>query len=797
MIKNYFKTAWRNLMKSKMYSLINIMGLATGMAVALLISIWIWDELSYNTYHDNHARLAQVMTTQTFNGEINTGLAVSPPLGAELQSKYREDFKYVSMASWNLEHILTVGDKKIINHGMWVERDFPAMLSLKMISGSRDALKDPSSILLTQSLAKALFGDANPLNKIVKLDNVDNKVDLTVAGVYEDLPRNTTFYDTKFFASWEKYVNTESWLKESQTRWDIPSVQLFVQMNDHVDFAKTTEKIKYIPRQHMKEGKEEIILQPMDNWRLYSEFKNGKLAGGRIQFVWLFGIIGVFVLLLACINFMNLSTARSEKRAREVGVRKAVGSLRQQLVHQFLGESLVVSLIAFILSIYLTQLALPFFNSLSNKEMYLPWTNIIFWSLALLFTIFTGLISGSYPAFYLSGLNVVKVLKGTFRAGRSASVPRKVLVVMQFTISVILIIGTVIVFKQIQYAKNRPVGYTREGLITVMINAPNLADHYDVIRNDLLKTGVVENMAESSSPSTEIWWKMTGFDWKGKDPDQTPLFGIVAVTHDFGKTINWNIKEGRDFSRSFGTDTAALIVNEAAVKLIGIKAPVGETIKWNDKKNFHDFHVIGVVKDMVMESPYEPVKPTIFFIDYNWANVITIRIKANTSVKDAIAGIERVCKKYNPGSPFEYKFTDERYAQKFENEELIGNLATFFACLAIFISCLGLFGLASFVAEQRTKEIGVRKVLGASVFSLWKMLSKDFVTLVIISCLIAVPIAWYGLHQWLQRYAYRTEISLWIFMAAAAGALMITLLTVSFQAIKGAVANPVKSLRTE
>lgn len=790
MIRNFLKIAWRNLLKTKGYSSINIIGLATGMAVALLIGLWIWDELSFNKYHKNYDKIAQLMTTQTFNDETGTGSAVSIAMGMELRNKHTSDFKYVTLASWNFEHILAVGEKKLTHSGMWAQPEFPLLLSLKMVKGSVQAFKDPSSILLTQSLAKALFGDADPIDKTVRLDN---RMDAKVAGVFEDVPHNSTFFETKFLLPWDKYLSMEPWLKEAPTQWGNHSWQTFVQVNDNVDFDKTTAKIKDIPKKHVKEGKEEVILQPMKNWHLYSEFKNGKVVGGRIQFVWLFGIIGVFVLFLACINFMNLSTARSEKRAKEVGIRKTVGSLRRQLIGQFLSESLLISLLALVVAIGIVALLLPFFNGLSDKKMSIPWSNPVFWSLTLVFTVFTGLVSGSYPAFYLSSFEPIKVLKGTFRTGRFAALPRKILVVIQFTVSIALIIGTIIVYQQIQYAKNRPVGYTREGLITIMMNTPDLYGKYNTIRDELLKTGVVENMAQSSSPVTGIWSNQIGFEWRGKDPNTTPLFGIVAATHDYGKTMGWTIKEGRDFSRSFATDSGAIILNESGVRLTGLKNPVGEIIKWNDKEH----PVVGVVKDLVMESPYEPVKPTVFFVEYNWASVITIRIKPGTPVRNALSRIEPVFRKFNPGGPFEYKFTDEQYAEKFANEERIGNLATFFAILAIFISCLGLFGLASFVAEQRTKEIGVRKVLGATVFNLWGMLSKDFFSLVIIACCIAIPIAWYFLHQWLQRYDYRTPVSWWIFLASATGALVITILTVSFQAIKAALANPIRSLRTE
>jgi putative ABC transport system permease protein len=467
--------------------------------------------------------------------------------------------------------------------------------------------------------------------------------------------------------------------------------------------------------------------------------------------------------------------------------------LRRQLIGQFLSESVVVACLSFILAIVMVLLLLPFFNGLADKKMSIPWAHPFFWLIALGFTLITGLVAGSYPAFYLSSFKPIKVLKGSIKAGRFAALPRKVLVVIQFTVSITLIIGTTIVFRQIQYAKNRPIGYTREGLLTVMMNTPDINGHYEALRGDLLQTGALENMAESSSPATQVWSNQIGFDWRGKDPNSVPLFGIVATTHDFGKTIGWQLKEGRDFSREFTTDTGAFILNESAVQLTGLKHPVGETMKWNDK----DHVITGVVKDMVMESPYKPVKPTIFYLDYGWTQVITLRIKPSMPVRDAIAKIEPIFKKYNPGSPFEYNFVDEDYAKKFSDEERIGNLATFFAVLAIFISCLGLFGLASFVAEQRTKEIGIRKVLGASVFILWRMLSREFVALVVISFFIAIPIAWYYLTQWLQKYTYHTHVSWWVMAAAGIGALLITLLTVSYQAIAAALMSPIKSLRAE
>src|SRR5436190_12701796 len=795
MLRNYLKIAWRNLVKSKFYSVINILGLAAGMAVAMLIAFWIWDEVTYDKYHSNHEQLAQVMTTFIDNdGKMGTGDVVCMSIGDELRSKFGSDFKNVSIESWNFGHVLAVDDKKITANGMWVESNFPSMFTIKMLKGNINALSDPSTILINASLAKTFFGDADPINKMIRLDNKDN---YKVAGVFEDFPRNTSLYTTKLFLPWKKYITTEQWLKDAATQWNNHSWQAFVEVADNINMDRETEKIKDVVMVHKNvktEGKEQCVLFPMDKWRLYSDFENGKATGGRIQFIWLFLIIGVFVLMLACINFMNLSTARSEKRAKEVGIRKTVGSVRRQLVGQFLSESVLVAFVSFLFAIIFVVLLLPLFNTLADKNVGVPWSSPVFWLLALAFTFITGLISGSYPALYLSKFEPIKVLKGTFRVGRFASLPRKILVVVQFTFSVALIIGTIIVFNQVQYAKNRPVNYRSEGLITVSMSTPDLYGHYDAIRSDLLATGVVDNMAESSSPTTNVWSNQIGFNWQGKDPNTLPSFGTIAVTEDFGKTIGWQIKEGRDFSKDFAMDSLAMVLNESAVKLVGMKQDiVGQTIQFNDK----NYTVIGVIKDMIMESPYKPVTPTVFLCDRNWANIITIAIKHGTPIKTALSKIESVFKKFNPGSPFDYTFNDEDYAKKFEDEMRIGRLATFFAILAIFISCLGLFGLASFVAEQRKKEIGVRKVLGASVYSLWRMLSKEFALLVIISCLIAIPLAWYYLNGWLKQYDYRTTISFWVFIASGTGALVITLITVSFQAVKAALANPVKSLRTE
>ena len=793
MFRNYVKIAWRNLIKNKVYSGINVLGLATGMAVAMLIGLWIWDEVTYDRSFTNHQQLAEVMTTTVGDDDkMSTDERVCQPIADELRSKYGSDFKNISLSRWN-RSAFTVGDKTISGIGMWVEDKFPTMFSLNMLKGNINGLEDPSAIIMSAPMAKTLFGNTDPMGKIIKLDNKDN---YKVAGVFKDFPDNSTLYDSKYFLPWKKYITTEQWVKDAATDWQNRSWQCFAQLAGNVDMDKETEKIKNVVMAHKGKGSglESAYLYPMDKWHLYSEFKNGKPTKGAIQFVWLFSIIGVFVLLLACINFMNLSTARSEKRAKEVGIRKAVGSLRSQLICQFLSESVLVAFVSFIFSILQVIVLLPLFNSLSGKNIQLPWFSPAFWLYTLAFTGITGLLSGSYPALYLSKFEPIKVLKGTFKVGRYASLPRKVLVVAQFTFSIALIIGTVIVFKQIQFAKNRPINYRKEGLITVGGVTQGLPNFYKAVRNDLLATGVVDNMAGASDGTTYLGAWRNGFNWEGKNPNTLPSFGFMLMTEDFGKTIGWQLKEGRDFSKDHATDSFAMILNEAAVKQIGMKKDiVGQNIQFDGK----NYRVIGVVKDIVQESPYHPVAPMVYVTSHIWIDNVTVAIRAGVPVKDALAKIEAAFKKYNPNLPFNYTFNDEDYARKFADEERVGKLATFFTILAIFISCLGLFGLASFVAEQRKKEIGVRKVLGASTYRLWQMLSKEFALLVIISCFIAIPLAWYYLHNWLQQYEYRTPISAWVFVASGVGALVITLITVSFQAIKAALANPVKSLRTD
>lgn len=777
-----------------MHSFLNIAGLSAGMAVAMLIGLWIWDELSFDSYHKNYDRIAMVNQHLTNNGELTTQSAIPFPLAAELSNKYGSNFKHVVLTTGTGGHILSMGEKKLMKTGVYMEPDGPELLTLKMLKGTRAGLKDISSVMLSESAAKAYFGSTDPMNKPMK---IDNQIDVQVTGVYEDLPLNSTMASLQFISPWQLFFNNTEWIKTAEDPWRPNAFTILTQLADNANIEAVSLKIKNSKlnnvNKELAKKKPEIFLLPMNKWHLYSEFKNGVNIGGRIKYVWLFGIIGVFVLLLACINFMNLSTARSEKRAKEVGIRKAIGSSRKQLIQQFFIESLLMVFFSFLLAVVLAQFILPLFNEMAAKQMKIPWSYPLFWLIGLVFSLFTGIISGSYPAFYLSSFEPVKILKGTFKVGRWAAVPRRVLVVVQFSVSVTMIIGTLIVFRQIQFTKDRPLGFENNGVVTLPMVTAEIHKHLETVKNELEKTGAVVSMAESASPLTGIWSSTSGISWKDKDPNLAVDFLAERVSFDYGKTIGWKLVAGRDFSKDFASDSTGLILNEAAVKFMGLKNPVGETIRWFGSP----LKVVGVSKDMVMQSPYEPVRPTLFTLSADRPSFIIAKLNPAQSPHKAMAAIETVFKKFNPNQPFEYRFADEAYAEKFGNEERIGRLAGFFALLAIFISCLGLFGMASFIAEQRTKEIGVRKVLGASVFSVWKLLSKDFVLLVIISLFIAIPVAYLFMHNWLQNYQYRTGMSWWIFAAAGIGALLITLITVSFQAIKAAIANPVKSLRSE
>jgi ABC-type antimicrobial peptide transport system permease subunit len=786
MFQSYLKIGWRNITKSKVRSFINFSGLAAGMAVAIIIGLWIHDELSYEKNNKNYARIVQVLEHSNIGDGVSTEESLPMPVSAELRSKYGSDFTNVA-STLTYEQNVVYGDKALAKIGCFAEPAFVDIITLNIKEGTQTSFKDRTSILLSESLAKALFGIDDPINKTIVLSNNYTQ---KVTGVYKDMPKNSRFSGVDFLAPIDLVFSSGAGYND----WRSSSFQIYALLAPHVHPRQLSAKIKNVLYENSKDATKPVLfLHPISRWHLY-EFKNGQMVSGRMQFVWLFGIIGTFVLLLACINFMNLSTAESEKRAKEVGIRKTVGSLREQLIFQFLTESFLTVMLAFMFSMLIVTLSLPYFNDVANKQMSILWENRIFWLMVLGFIVLTSLVAGSYPAFYLSSFEPVKVLKGTFKVGRFAALPRKALVVFQFTFSIALVICTIVVFQQIQFAKNRPIGYNRNGLVTIPYTA-SVGEHYSAFRDELLRTGAVTGVSASSSPTTGVWSSADNLNWKGKDPNRQEMFGTILVDPDYGSLVEWQIKEGRNFSKELSTDSSGFIFNEAAIRQMNLKNPVGENVQWHEK----NWKIIGVVKDMVMRSPFDPAAPTVFLMNDKERsfNVINIKINGGSAAADALKKIEIVFKKFAPATPFNYRFADQEYALKFAEEERVGQLGTLFAALAIFISCLGLFGLAAFIAEKRTREIGIRKVLGATVYNLWNLLSKEFVVLVFLSCVIAVPLAFYFQHQWLQKYEYRTSISWQVFAAAIAGALVITLLTVSFQAIKAAIANPVKSLRTE
>ncbi len=805
---NYLKIGLRRLLKNKGYLFLNVGGLATGMTVFIFIGLWVNDELSFNRYYKNYNSIAQVMCCMTDpeTSAIQCGQSIQYPVGETLKNRYPDYFKHVLIYWWTGDNTLSTADKKFRRKGQFIEDGIIDMLSLKMITGSAESLSDPHSVILSKSTADAIFGSGDPKGKNLRINNL---MDVQVTGVYDDIPKSNHFSDVQFFSTWDLWLSHNAWAQGKEADWDNRPFGLYVQLQPGITTEVANEAIKDLYTRNVpadffatiERFKPDVQLVPMNTWHLYSEFKDGKPSTGRITYVWLFSITGILVLVLACINFINLSTAQSEKRAREVGVRKVAGSRKSQLIRQFISESFLIVLFAFIISVALVILLQDWFNELADKDIALPFRHPFFWVIAIIFIVITSIMAGAYPAFYLSSFQPVEVLKGVLHTGSFAVLPRKVLVVVQFTVSVVLIIGTLIIYRQVHYARTRPIGYERSNLITVDIADPAFKGKTDILKTELFSTGVVSEIASSSGPLTAIWNSTSGYDWPGKDPAFDAEFAICNINLDFGRTVGWEIKAGRDLSYDFRTDSLlAIIVNEAAVRYMGLKDPVGKEFTDVDEfgKKKWTRTIIAVVKDLIMESPYDLVRPTLFFYNPNvFMGQLHIKINPALSASAALPKIKEVFNKTVPSSLFDYKFVDEVYAGKFSQEERIGKLSGVFSVIAIFISCLGLFGLMSYVTELRTSEIGIRKIVGASVFNLWGMLAIEFVRLVMISCIFAVPVAWYFLIGWLSKYEYRTAISWWILLLSCLGAILITLLTVSYHSIRIANMDPVKSLRSE
>jgi putative ABC transport system permease protein len=790
MFKNYFKTAWRNLFRNKGFSLTNLLGLSIGMTCTILIFLWVQDELTYDKFHTNYGSIYKILANRDFSNQVFTDENMVLPLAKELKEKLPQ-VKDAVVTTHRQSSVLTYGDLKIKKYGYTVSEHFFDMFSWKFNEGNKStAIADPSSIVLTKSVAKAIFGNNNPINKVLKLGNNRNA---KVTAIVDDPPGNSTFqfdYITPF-----DYSDPDT--KRSMTEWRNSSWNVFIQVDPKTDFKNLEKNIDDIHYQHAPDDARNdkkissYFAFPMSKWRLYSDFKDGKNIGGMIEYVRLFTIIAIIILLIACVNFMNLSTARSERRAKEVGIRKTLGSGKKQLILQFFFESMILAFIAFLISVGIVYLLLPSFNTLIDKNLSLHLFNLTFWFGAIGIIVFTGIVAGSYPALYLSSFRPIKVLKGTFVSGRSVVLPRRILVVAQFVISILLISATIIVYQQIKHIKDRGTGYDPDNLIMIPVT-PDTQKNFTVIKQQLLNTGMINAVTRTFSPITDIWWKQKGPDYEGKPANQDIIFAGMTVDVDFSKTIGIKILQGRDFSGT-PSDSSSVLLNKAAIDAMGLKNPVGMQIRNNGRPRT----VVGILDNVVMESPFKPVDPMIIFYGPEGANSISIRLNQSASFQKALASIESVFKTYNPSVPFEYQFADKEFQKKFITEDLIGRLTNIFAALAIFICCIGLAGLASFTIEKRFREIGIRKVLGATVQQLLMLISKEFLKLVFIAFLIAVPLTWWLMDNWLQNYTFRISISAWMFVIVGGLVLLLTLLVVGLNTIRAAVSNPVKSLRTE
>ncbi len=787
MIKNFFLTAWRNLLTNKTFSLINILGLALGLACSLVIMLWVQDELAKDRFHTYDNRLFRVMENQNYSGEIST-FESTPGLLAEHIVKDIPEIQMASQFLWEEEPLFTVGDKLSKEKGRYAQKDFLKMFSFHLIKGdAASALDRPDGIVISKKLADKYFLGEDPMGKTIKIDNRDQ---VTVTGVLAEIP-DASSIKFDFIMSWEQWLKYNDWAKE----WGNNGPRCFVLLSEHADKDKVNAKIEDYIKTKDKNTNVKLFLQNFGQSYLYGRWRSAKQDGGRIEYVRIFSIVAIIILLIACINFMNLATARSLKRAREVGVRKVVGARKYQLVIQFFSESVIVSFIALLLAMGLVYLFLPSFNIVTGKTLKIPIADPRFLGVIFMLALCTGLFAGSYPAFFMSSMKPITVLKGLLRFNPSAVWLRKGLVVFQFSLSIFLILGMIVIYRQISFIHTKSLGFDKEDLVLVTLEG-ELKKNFKIFKDELSKQAGIKNITTSSNSPMEIGSSTGGVRWPGKDTTQVVLFSNSNVTLDYINTMGIEMIGGRDFDPSFSLDTMNYLINESAARKIGYTEPIGkELTMWGDKGR-----IIGLMKDFHHNSLHVPIDPLIirlFKPSYNevWGFII-IRTEAGQT-KQAIANIEKLYKQFNPAFPFKYSFTDEEISKNYKAEQTVGQLSKYFAFLAIFISCLGLFGLATFTAEQRIKEIGIRKILGAGASTLVAMLSKDFLLLVIISTFIAFPLSYFYLTEWLAKYPYREGLQWWYFVLAGSLAVLIALGTVSFQTIRAAIANPVKSLRSE
>jgi putative ABC transport system permease protein len=786
MLTNYIKTAYRHFTRHKSSFLINISGLSIGLACSILILLWVLDEIEVNRFHDDIDRIYQVMEHQMYaDGNIFTTSATPGLLAPALVEEVPE-IEYAATYSWNIQYLFTNGDNSLKESGIYARPDILNILTFEVLAGNREHwLTEPNTVVISDELSKKLFGIEDALDQSVLIDGTRL---YKIIGVYKPFQNNSTLrFD--FILPFREFESQNTWVNS----WANNGPRTLAKLRTDADPAQVNEKIINFVKERNEGSVVDLFLYPYADVYLYGRFENGRVVGGRIEYVRLFSVIAVFVLLIACVNFMNLSTARSTLRAREVGIRKSIGAGKGSLIGRYIGESLVISFCALIVSLILVEICLPTFNNLTEKQITLIMLNPGMILTLAGIGLITGLVAGSYPAFYLSAFEPVKTLKGVIRSSNRERLVRKGLVVFQFSLSMVLIVSTLLIYYQVQYLQTKNLGYKKENLIYFPIQGA-LHGHWDSFRREVSAIPGVTDISRANHHFLGRSSNTSGVRWPGKDPDVHVLFESMRVDYDLIETIGFEVQQGRAFSREFGADSARVVVNETAVKIMGIEDPVGQLITiWGQ-----EVEIAGVVKDFNYDHLRSSIEPLFMILDIhnNWMHSGYIRLQTH-DIKSTLEQIQAVHESVNPAYPLDYSFVDERYAALYRSETRIGSLSKYFATFAVFISALGLFGLSSFTAEQRKKEMSIRKVLGATATGLVALHSKEFIKLVLIAVVISAPVAYYIMNEWLQDFAYRIDIRWWIFAASGGLALLIALITVSFQAIRAARANPVEALRYE
>lgn len=794
MLRQNLKISFRNLRRNRSFSVLNICGLALGLAVFLLIGLWIRQEMSFDRHFAERERIGRVQQHRFVGEEKATWWSSTHPLADVLRAEYAPLFDLIVRSTWEETADLTIDDQELTANGLFLDPDGPDLLELKPVRGAL-SFGNPDQVLLSASVATKLFGSLPPLGTAFELRGQA----VQLGGVFQDFPEDCSFVAVEYLAAWELFAQIDDWVTGMPDPWYSNAYQTLVRLAPEQDFAAASQQISGIYQQYATYAPEEIaakaeaFIHPMADWHLRSDFENGQSTGGLIDNLRLFGLIGLAVLLLACINFINLSTARAERRSREVGVRKTIGSRRHQLIGQFMVESLVLAGLAFALGTIVAAVLRTSFNQWAQADIPSFWLDPFFWGFGFLITGVTGILSGVYPAMYLSGIAPITAIRGPQAVAPSRRWPRQLLVVFQFTIALTLIVGVFMVNRQIQFGKDRGRGYQTDQLVMTILEEDAFLEHWPVVEAQLLASPAISAVARASSPVTNVWATNSGYDWPGKDPELAVGFAATSVQPEYGATVGWELLQGRNFSTVLATDSSAFIINEAAVRFMNLDEPVGTVMRWDGKP----FTIIGVVGDILVDSPFGEIRPHIYQMGNSEHRVLHLRLADRQAASDGLLALEAALQEQVPGHILESRFVDESFARKFAAEERLAALARFFTILAISISCLGLLGLAAYLAERRRKELSIRKVLGASNLSLWQLLSQDFVRLILLAAVVAIPLSWYLMRQWLRQFTYQTDLPAYIFILAVGLTLAISLLVISSQTIRAALRNPVEDLAAE